>query len=130
MNSQQRRMFDAILDLELTRLPAEARRFLDQVPLVVEDYPSRKIMSELGIDQRDELCGLHDGLPLTERTVEADEGPGEITIFREGIWRLASEEAGRDFEAALAQQIRITVLHEIGHHVGLDEEELDELGYG
>lgn len=130
MNTRQRKMFDSILDQVVARLPAAARRWIDEVPLVAEDYPSRKVMADLGVDQRDELCGLHDGVALTERSIEASDGPNMILIYREGIWRLAAEEGGRDFESALAEQIRITILHEIGHHVGLSEEELDELGYG
>lgn len=130
MNKRQRQMFDSIVERVVARLPAGARRWLDEVPLVIEDYPSRKVMAQLEVDHRDELCGLHDGIPLTERSLEGPDGPNLILIYREGIWRLAAEEGGRDFEGALSEQIRITILHEIGHHVGLGEGELEELGYG
>jgi len=71
------------------------------------------------------LLGLYDGLPLTERSVEhSGVRPPVIYIFKEDI-----ELASRD-EAHLVEQVRTTVLHEIGHHFGMSEQDLDDLGYG
>lgn len=139
MTSAERNRFDALLERVLADLPTRLHDLLEEAPLIVEDRPSRKIMDELGIDDdRDILCGLHSGTPLTERSV-TDEGdlPTMIHIFREGIldhaggWEREQDEDGEWYggEAALLREIRITVLHEIGHHFGLEEDDLADLGY-
>jgi predicted Zn-dependent protease with MMP-like domain len=53
-----------------------------------------------------------------------------VTIFREGIWSIAADDQGRVAPKQLRHDIRITILHELAHHHGLTEEELEELGYG
>jgi predicted Zn-dependent protease with MMP-like domain len=70
------------------------------------------------------LYGLYEGVPLTERGVEAPFEPDRITIYRRTL------EAEFRAPAELEKQIRITVLHELAHYFGLDEDRLDELGYG
>jgi predicted Zn-dependent protease with MMP-like domain len=131
VNPKDRRHFDDLLEQVLAELPEHIRRLLDEVPLIVEDYPSDEIMDELEIEYIDDLCGLHSGVPLTERSVEhSGTLPDRIEIYREGILSAATGRRGRVRERALKQQIRITLLHEIGHHFGLDEGDLRALGYG
>lgn len=135
MNARQRLDFDRQLQAVLDRLPSAARKLLDDLPLIVEDHPSRKVMREQEIEFRDDLCGLHSGIPLSERSIEGSAGPNVILIYREGILQSARESTPEgatdaDLQAALRKQIRITVLHELGHHVGLDEDDLEQLGYG
>jgi len=86
----------------------------------------------------DDLYGLHSGTALTERSVEAPPDlPDQIMLFRGPLFRLAGPGASlhptrrkRTKEReTLREQVRITLLHEIGHHFGLDEEDLDRLGY-
>ena len=115
-------------------LPAEVAGWLDEVPLIVEDEADAALLAELGMGADEDLCGLHSGVPLTQRSVE-DEGwlPDEIRLFRGPIMRMAGwswrgRQRGRRSE--LSRQVRITLLHELGHHFGLEEEDLDELGYG
>jgi predicted Zn-dependent protease with MMP-like domain len=130
MTPEQRRRFDRQLERVLDDLPAMVLELLDQVPLVVEDHPSRRQMEELEVECRDELCGLYDGIPLTERSIELSGTlPDQVTIFREGILRAASDDQGRIRGDELRRQIRITILHEVGHHFGLDEDDLREAGY-
>ena len=110
-----------------------------EAPLIVEDRPSARLMTELGIDDDEEvICGLHTGTPLTERSVtDESDLPEMIHLFREGIvehaggWERHQDEDGQwcGGEETLRREIRITVLHEIGHHFGLEEEDLAELGY-
>ena len=114
----------------LAELPPQVHKLLEEVPLHVEDYPSDEVMDAFGVEYLDELCGLHSGIPLTERSIEhSGTLPTTVTIYREGILSEAADDDGRIRPEALRRQMRITVLHEIGHHYGLSEEQLAELGY-
>lgn len=133
MTAIDRERFDELLEQVLAELPESVTRLLDDVPLIVEDYPSEKVLQDMGLSYRDELCGLYTGVPLIERSVEQSGHLTDcVTLYREGIVRVAREEdpARRIHKENVRRQIRITILHELGHHHGLDEEELDELGYG
>ncbi|MFW5681856.1 MAG: metallopeptidase family protein [Phycisphaeraceae bacterium] len=132
LTDADRNLFDTLLEKHLTALPERYATFLDEVPLVVEDRPSRELLDEMDMDDGDDLCGLHSGVPMTDRSVEDHATiPDQIMLFREPIFRMArlasrSRRARRD---ELDRQIRITLLHELGHHLGLDEDQLEELGY-
>jgi predicted Zn-dependent protease with MMP-like domain len=138
MRRSERERFDALVEEVLASLPESVRRLLDEAPVVLEDRPSRAMLRELGIDpSEDDLCGLHTGIPLTQRSV-SDHGilPDVIHLFREGIVDQAGGwEEGEDAEGPyggverIREEIRITLLHEIGHHFGLDEDDLERLGY-
>lgn len=131
LSSAQRDAFDNMLEDVLDALPPAITAYFEQVPLVVEDQPSNELMAELGIRRPGDLCGLHDGVPLTEGM--AHDGfrvPDQITIYRRGILGMARDGRGSINPHELREQIRITVLHELGHHFGLDEDDLDALGYG
>ncbi|MFW6060136.1 MAG: metallopeptidase family protein [Phycisphaeraceae bacterium] len=127
-----RRLFDRMLDDLVEQLPDRLRELMEEVPLIVEDEPSDALLDELDMDPREsDLCGLHWGVPVTERSVQqSGTFPDRMMLFRGPIMRLAGYRARRGDRNALAQQIRITLLHEIGHHFGLDEEDLAALGYG
>lgn len=140
MNAAQRGMFDAMLEQVLASLPPRLHELLEEAPLLVEDRPSAKLLREFGLghDERS-LCGLYTGVPLTERSVNGPAAPPEsVQIFREGIvmqaggWEPWVDDDGQRHggDEAVANEIRITLLHEIGHHFGLGEDELAELGYG
>lgn len=134
ISAEERAIFDEILEEVLAELPESIHRLLEEVPLIVEDRPSVKLLREMGLDpQRETLCGLHWGIPLTCRSVEhSGTLPDRMMIFREpimeeaGFWDEISDEQA--FQQ-LRRQIRLTVLHEIGHHFGLEEEELRRMGY-
>lgn len=130
MGPRARERFDRQLDRVLAELPPQVHKLLEEVPLHVEDYPSDEVMDAFGVEYLDELCGLHSGIPLTERSIEhSGTLPTTVTIYREGILSEAADDDGRIRPEALRRQMRITVLHEIGHHYGLSEEQLAELGY-
>lgn len=124
--------FDEALERVLAELPPQIHELLEEVPLIVEDYPSDEVCDAFDLEYRDDLCGLHDGIPLTDRSVEANhfDVPDHIMIYREGIFSMAADEHDDVNDAELIKQIRITILHEIGHHFGLDEDDLEKLGYG
>lgn len=132
LSDAERERFDTLLEKHLDVLPERFAAFLEEVPLVVEDRPSRELLEEIEISDGGDLCGLHSGVPLTERSVEDHATiPDQIMLFREPIFRMAHL-AGRSSRARrdeLDRQIRITLLHELGHHLGLDEDQLEELGY-
>ena len=117
--------FEQLVERALAELPPQFAEYLDEVPVEIRDRPTRRQLESVGLDEDHLLLGLYDGVPLTQRSVEhSGIRPPVIYIFREDI-----ELASRD-EADLVQQVRTTVLHEIGHHFGMDEDDLDELGYG
>ena len=116
--------FDRALEKALSELPSVFRDALTNVAVVVEDWPPRWLLDELGISPEETLYGYFQGIPLPERSV-LDSGnlPDSISIYQGPL-----EE---DFPDApdLTREIRITLLHEIGHYFGMEEEELEKLGY-
>ncbi len=131
MNENLRARFDRVLEEVLAELPDQVVRILDEVPLIVEDHPSPEIMREKNLRSPDELCGLHDGIPLIfPEARPARDRPEGIFLYRAGVLASSVNRRGRVSLSELRRQIRITILHEVGHHYGLSEEDLDELGYG
>lgn len=131
MNQKTRDRFDALLEEVLAELPEWIHELIEQVPLHVEDHPSRDVMLKTGARRRDQLCGLFTGIPITEHSVmHSGNLPNVVTIYREGILAATRSNYGRVTDDTLFEEIRITVLHELAHHHGLDEDELSELGYG
>jgi predicted Zn-dependent protease with MMP-like domain len=131
MNTELRTIFDTELERVLAELPPEAKKLLDDVPLVVEDYPSREVMERTGVRHRSMLCGLYTGIPLIHRSIEQSGIPSDVVhIYREGILGQATSRRGVIDADRLRRQIRITILHELGHHHGMTEQELRALGYG
>ena len=116
--------FDRALRLALSGLPPMFRKALDNVAVVVEEWPPDWLLDELGIPPEDTLYGFYHGVPLPERSVQ-DSGnlPDKISIYRGPL-----EEDFPDPEE-LRREIRVTLLHEIGHYFGMDEVELSRLGY-
>ena len=117
--------FERLVERALEELPAQFAEFLEEVPLEIRRRPTRKQLERVGLDEDHLLLGLYDGIPLTMRSVEhSGVRPAVIYIFTEDV------ELASDSEEDLVEQVRTTVLHEIGHHFGMDEDDLDELGYG
>ncbi len=105
--------FEEHVQRALESLPAELRSAVRNVEIAVEDEHPRD----------PDLFGLYEGVPLPERGDWAGVLPDRIRIFRVPL-----EESFPD-PAELEREIRITVLHELAHYFGLDEERLDDLGY-
>ncbi len=109
----------------MTSFEEHVRRALDSLPPRL-----REAVRNVGIVIEDEhpddpdLLGLYEGVPLPERGDWAGALPDRIAIYRRPL-----EESFPDPDE-LEQEIRITVLHELAHYFGIDEERLDELGYG
>jgi len=116
--------FGELVEQSLAELPEEFAEFLEEVPIEVRDQPSAAQLSRAGVGRGGLLLGLYVGRPRTLRSVE-DSGaiPDVIYIFQQPI------EAVCHNEQELVRQVRVTVLHEIGHHFGLNEDDLERLGY-
>jgi predicted Zn-dependent protease with MMP-like domain len=126
-----RSRFDEELEWVLARMPPSIHELIERVPLHVEDYPSEEVMDRLGVEYLDDLCGLYTGIPLGHRSVmHSDTLPDVVTIYREGILSAAADDRGKIRTEQLREVIRVTILHELGHHHGLTEEDLQKLGYG
>jgi predicted Zn-dependent protease with MMP-like domain len=131
MKVSARKRFDKILEEVLAEMPPLVHELLDKIALIVEDYPSDQILEEMNLEYRDELCGLYTGVPLGEKHLESYPHLSDsVLIYREGIVAATADEEGRVTKKGLRKQIRITILHELAHHHGMTEEELEKLGYG
>jgi predicted Zn-dependent protease with MMP-like domain len=114
--------FDRLVDRALAAIPAPFREALAEVAIVIDDQPTaaQLLDSDLGAD--DTLYGLYEGVPRTEYGADWVAAPNRITLFR-----LPLEEDFPDPDD-LAEEVRITVIHELAHHLGIDEDRLAELG--
>ena len=104
--------FEKLVEEAIADVPEPFAEFLEEVPIEIHTRPSVKLLRELGMEHDELLMGLYRGVDRTRRSVEeSGRLPDVIYVFQE-------------------EEVRKTVLHEIGHHFGMSEEDLDELGYG
>lgn len=131
MENELRVYFDEQLEVVLAELPQQVKDFMDEVPLVVDDVPSPEVMRRMRVRHPANLLGLYTGIPLNAKSIwHSGVMPDSIHIYRLGIMRTARAREAGENAAALREQIRRTILHEYGHHVGLNEGDLRRLGYG
>jgi predicted Zn-dependent protease with MMP-like domain len=119
----QRGRFLRLVEQALAGLPSPYRDWLENVDVVVERRPSAHHLREAGLGRGETLFGLYEGIPLTQRT--SDYGmvlPDKVTIFQEPL------EEEFESEEELVEEVRRTVLHELAHHFGISDEELERLG--
>jgi predicted Zn-dependent protease with MMP-like domain len=117
-----REEFEALVEEALEQLPGEFKEALDNVAVMVEEEPSDEDLEGVGIDpddpERDELFGLYQGTPITERDSFYSALPDRVLIYRGPILREC------DTRREVIREIRETVQHELGHYFGLEEDEL------
>ena len=116
--------FERLVDRALAGIPAPFREHLREVAIVIEDEPSLEQLRENGLADDDALYGLYEGVPRTEWMADQAMTPNKISLFR-----LPLEEDFPDPDD-LAEEVRATVVHELAHHLGIDDDRLDELGVG
>ncbi len=118
--------FSDLVAEALDSLPAEFLARIENVEVLVEEWPSREDLETVGLDLRDRvsLLGLYHGVPLTSRGAFYSALPDTITIYQRPIERLC----GQDHEQ-IREQVRHTVIHEVAHYYGISDERLEELGY-
>ncbi len=116
--------FEALVVEALDSLPAQFRERMDNVEVVIEEWPTPDEARRAGLAPGQLLFGLYQGVPLTRR----DSGytlvpPDKITLYQRPI------EMFSHTPEAVKQQVQRTVIHEIAHHFGISDERLRELGW-
>jgi predicted Zn-dependent protease with MMP-like domain len=107
--------FEALVEQALDEIPEEIASVVHNVVVLVEDDPP---------PGEPDLLGVYDGVSLTDRASDHTGLPDRITIFRRPLLDLCAD------ADELVREVRITVVHEIAHHFGIDDRRLHELGYG
>jgi predicted Zn-dependent protease with MMP-like domain len=114
--------FERLVSEALRRVPRRFRKVLSNVAIVVEDEPSPQLLEDMAIDPPGTLLGLYQGTPLTERQwAHGNSLPDRIVLFRGPLERSAADE--EDLVVAIGE----TLIHEIGHHFGMSEEQIEEI---
>jgi len=119
---RRHRPFDELVAVALDAIPEPFASALDEVAVVIADEPSPDQRRENDIAPDETLYGLYEGVPRTEWGADWAPIPNRITLFR-----LPLEEDFADPDD-LADEVWVTVIHELAHHLGIDDERLHELG--
>ena len=119
-----RKEFRRLVTDVLENLPADIASRIENVEVVVEDEPTDAQIRSVGLDPlEDTLFGLYEGVPLSERGHEYAALPDKISVFYLPIVEACSS------TAEIRDEIRTTVLHEVAHFFGIDDDDLDDWGY-
>jgi predicted Zn-dependent protease with MMP-like domain len=120
----ERKAFETLVHQALQELPQLFKDKLKNVAIIVEDYPSDELLDRMEVPEDETLFGLYEGVPLTQRGYfDAPLNPDRVSIFQGPI-----EEACNSPEE-IKEEVRITVMHELAHFFGFDDDELEEAGY-
>jgi predicted Zn-dependent protease with MMP-like domain len=118
----RRQEFERLVDRALRKLPRNFRAKLSNIAVIVEDWADDETLAEMGIEPPDTLYGLYRGVDLTRRgSFYGNVMPDTITIYQGPI----EEDCATREE--MAELVRETVMHELGHYFGLDDEQLEEI---
>jgi predicted Zn-dependent protease with MMP-like domain len=110
--------FEALVEQAIDGLPEEFAELLENVVVTVEDEPSEEDLEAVGMDPEDDLFGLYQGVPQNERDSFYTALPDRVVIFRGPILRACTS------RREVIREVRDTVVHELGHHFGLDEDDM------
>lgn len=116
--------FARLVEHAVASIPEPFSEALSEVAIVIDDWPSDEQLLDNGLSLDDDLYGLYEGVPRTEFNADWLMVPNRITLFRMPLQEDFPEPAD------LAEEVRITVIHELAHHLGIDDDRLDELGVG
>ena len=114
--------FERLVEVALDGIPDPFRAALAEVAVVIEDDVTDEQLQISGLDPADGLYGLYEGTPRTAWGADMVAFPNKISLFR-----IPLEEDFPDPDE-LAQEVRLTVIHELAHHLGIDDDRLEELG--
>jgi len=112
--------FDAWIQEALAGLPARFATLAEEVSIVVEEEPPFDVLQDLELESGDDLLGLYQAVPIDQSSFfqPAGELPARIAIYKGPILRLCRTKTD------VIHEVRDTVVHELGHHIGLDDEEM------
>ena len=117
--------FEALVAEAMDDLPVYVQERLENVAVVVEERASPERLRRMGYDSSQDLLGLYEGVNKLDRASGYHLAtPDRITLF----WRPIVEEVGNGDREAIRREIRKTLIHEVAHHFGIDDAELEELG--
>lgn len=113
-------VFARLVQRAIADLPPVYAKLMDTIAVVVEEEPSREVLEELEMDGEEELLGLYQGQSLTDESFFKEGGtqPARISLYRGPILRQCES------PEEVVQEVYDTVVHELGHHVGLDDDEM------
>lgn len=113
-------VFARLVRRAIADLPPVYAKLMDTIAVVVEEEPSREVLEELEMDGEEELLGLYQGQSLTDESFFREGGtqPARISLYRGPILRQCES------PEEVVQEVYDTVVHELGHHVGLDDDEM------
>jgi predicted Zn-dependent protease with MMP-like domain len=114
--------FEDLVAIALAEIPMPFAAALDEVAIVIEDEPTPEQLRENELEPDDTLYGLYEGVARTEWGADWISVPNRISLFR---LPLEADFADPD---DLAEEVRITVIHELAHHLGIDDDRLHDLG--
>lgn len=118
--------FEEIVEKAFELLPEKFKGAVENVGVVVEDYPQEEIVHRMRLRSKRDLLGLYSGIPLPERGTwygMTPVAPDRIVLYRKNIERDCTS------DAELEEKIREVLIHEIGHYFGMSEEEIRAAGY-
>ncbi len=119
-----RKQFERIVEQAIERIPEEIRQHIHNLAISIEARPDPELLREMGVPPGETLFGVYTGVPLPERSaVEPPLYPDTILIFQEPL------ETYCETTAELEMEIEITVVHEVAHYLGIDDDALADLGY-
>ena len=105
------------------RLPEGLLGYLQNLDIVVEEWPSEEVLSDTDVGSAEGLLGLYTGVPRPERGDDLPFLPDKITLFQRPIEEICGS------REEVMEEVRKTLLHEVGHYLGMDEDYLERLGY-
>jgi predicted Zn-dependent protease with MMP-like domain len=117
-----RREFRRLVAQAVEELPAEVQDAMENVTVLVQEWPSREQLDSGDPDDRYSLLGLYEGIPRTHRTGYNLALPDRITLFQRPL------EAGCSSPEDFREEVKATIIHEIAHHLGWSDEELEQMG--
>lgn len=121
-----RQRFEEIAEDAFDHMPDELKQRVENVQVVVEDYPTPEQLKRVRLKSRQQLLGLYEGVPLSHRGIwygSAPTLPDRISLFQANIEAVCST------EDEVEEKIRDVLIHEIAHHFGMDEQQIRKAGY-
>lgn len=112
--------FAELVQQAIADLPPPYAKLMESIAVVVEEEPSEDVLRDLELDEKDDLLGLYQGQSLADDSFfrPGGEAPPRISIYRGPILRICES------REEIVQEVYDTVVHELGHHVGLDDDEM------